>query len=38
MEQEKKNCFWPFANGQKLLEVTTKLPVKLYDSVIDVGT
>jgi hypothetical protein len=24
-QEEKKNCFWPFANGQKLLEVTTKI-------------
>jgi hypothetical protein len=31
-------CFWPFVNVQELLEVTTKLPIKLNDPVIDVGT
>jgi hypothetical protein len=30
--------FWVFVNAQDLLEVTTKLPVKLNDPVIDVGT
>jgi hypothetical protein len=30
--------FWPFVNAQELLEVTTKLPVKLNDFVIDVET
>jgi hypothetical protein len=29
--------FWPFINAQELLEVTTKLSVKLNDPVIDVG-
>jgi hypothetical protein len=40
MEHEGNNlfCFRPFVNGQELLEVTTKLPVKLNDPVIDVGT
>jgi hypothetical protein len=31
-------CSWPFVNTQELLEVITKLPIKLNDSVIDVGT
>jgi hypothetical protein len=31
-------CFWPFVNAQEFLEVTTKLPVKINDPVIDVGT
>jgi hypothetical protein len=31
-------CFRPFVNTQELLEVTTKLSVKLNDPVIDVGT
>jgi hypothetical protein len=31
-------CFRPFDNAQELLEVTTKLSVKLNDPVIDVGT
>jgi hypothetical protein len=31
-------CFGPFVNAQDLLEVTTKLPVKLNDPVINVGT
>jgi hypothetical protein len=35
---EKKNWFWPFVNAQELLEVTTKLPTKINDPVIDVGT
>jgi hypothetical protein len=30
-------CFWPFVNAQELLEVTTKLRIKLNDPVIDVG-
>jgi hypothetical protein len=30
--------FWAFVNAQELLEVTTKLPVKLHNPVIDVGT
>jgi hypothetical protein len=34
----KKNWFWPFVNAQELLEVTTKLSIKLNDPVIDVGT
>jgi hypothetical protein len=39
MEHEKFFfCFWPFVNAQELLEVTTKLPVKINDPVIDVGT
>jgi hypothetical protein len=29
---------WPFVNAQELLEVTTKLPVKLNDPVIDAET
>jgi hypothetical protein len=39
MEHEEKKyfCFRPFVNAQELLEVTTKLPVKLNDPVIDVG-
>jgi hypothetical protein len=31
-------CFWRFVNEQELLEVTTKLSVKLNDPIIDVGT
>jgi hypothetical protein len=31
-------CFWTFVNAQELLEVTSKLPVKLNNPVIDVGT
>jgi hypothetical protein len=31
-------CFRPFVTAQELLEVTTKLPVKLNDPVIDVET
>jgi hypothetical protein len=31
-------CFWPFVNAEEVLEITTKLPVKLNDPVIDVGT
>jgi hypothetical protein len=31
-------CFWPFVNAQELVEITTKLPVKLNDPVIDVRT
>jgi hypothetical protein len=40
MEHEEKIffCFRSFVNAQELLEVTTKLPVKLNDPVIDVGT
>jgi hypothetical protein len=36
----KKNFFffWPFVNTQELLEITTKIPEKLNDPVIDVGT
>jgi hypothetical protein len=30
--------FRAFVNAQELLEVTTELPVKLNDPVIDVGT
>jgi hypothetical protein len=30
--------FWPFVNTQELLEITTKIPEKLNDPVIDVGT
>jgi hypothetical protein len=40
MEHEEKIffCFRPFVIAQELLEVTTKLPVKLNDPVINVGT
>jgi hypothetical protein len=40
MEHEEKIffCFRSFVNAQELLEVTTKLPVKLNDPVTDVGT
>jgi hypothetical protein len=31
-------CFWPFVNAQELLEVTTKLPVKLNDRITLVYT
>jgi hypothetical protein len=30
--------FWPFVNVQEILEVTTKVPLKLNDPVIYVGT
>jgi hypothetical protein len=30
--------FWASVNAQELLEVTTKLPAKLNNPVIDVGT
>jgi hypothetical protein len=40
MEHEEKFffCFSPFVNTQELLEVTTKLPIKLNDPVINVVT
>jgi hypothetical protein len=40
MENEEKFyfCFRPFVNAEELLKVTTKLPVKCNDPVIDVET
>jgi hypothetical protein len=36
-EHQRRYTIWPFVNAQELLEVATKLPVKLNDPVIDVG-